>query len=88
MSRLAVRMVRLRRAGELAASRAEALGASVWAARDAYIVSGSTKNDFFRRKSKTLCNDALHARRRRRRGCASLRENTFLFAHIIVGYKR
>jgi hypothetical protein len=35
MSRLAVRMVRLRRAGELAASRAEALGASVWAARDA-----------------------------------------------------
>lgn len=52
------------------------------------IVSGSTKNDFFRRKSKTLCNDALHARRRRRRGCASLRENTFLFAHIIVGYKR
>jgi len=52
------------------------------------IVSVSTKNDFFSRKSKTLCNDALHARRRRRRGCASLRENTFLFAHIIAGYKR
>ena len=35
VARLAVRVVRLRRAGELAASRAEALGASVWAARDA-----------------------------------------------------
>lgn len=37
MSRLAVRMVRLRRAGELAASRAEALGESVCAAGGAFV---------------------------------------------------